>query len=244
MVEQLEKVPTILDLLKQKVDIPVPRRGGLQGLRPGQSSTAAAQQNVATPAPRRGWCWTSSRFYAQDIVLQQLPSRTLPLQFRVVEVLVVVFKVSLRIRAPQRLFQFLSETLVKVFFALFPHPIKVVSARVHGHSSSSELSAHQMAPPDERTSMVDANGHAWVRLDTAPGSYWQNLDTRHTQWTALGALRCLRFSSSTSWWWRLSRGVHHHAPVHGNFCKYSVSCACSRCSHLKLGSNNNNNTIW
>ena len=58
---------------------------------------------------------------------------------------------------------------------------------MHGHSSSSELSAHQMAPPDERTSMVDANGHAWVRLDTAPGSYWQNLDTRHTQWTRLGS---------------------------------------------------------
>ena len=60
------------------------------------------------------------KVYAQDIVLQQLPSRTLPLQFRVVEVLVVVFKVSLRIRAPQRLFQFLSETVVKVFSHFFP----------------------------------------------------------------------------------------------------------------------------
>ena len=28
---------------------------------------------------------------------------------------------------------------------------------------------------DERTSMVDANGHAWVRLDTARGSFWQIL---------------------------------------------------------------------
>ena len=32
---------------------------------------------------------------------------------------------------------------------------------------------------DERTSMVDANGHAWVRLDTARGTFWQNLDTGH-----------------------------------------------------------------
>ena len=46
----------------------------------------------------------------------------------------------------------------------------------------STLSAHQMAPPDERTSMVDDNGHAWVRLDTARGSLWQNLDTGHQQW--------------------------------------------------------------
>ena len=48
-------------------------------------------------------------------------------------------------------------------------------------SSPSTLSAHQMAT-DERTSMVDANGHAWVRLDTARGSHWQNLDTGHQQW--------------------------------------------------------------
>ena len=48
-------------------------------------------------------------------------------------------------------------------------------------SSPSTLSAHQMAT-DERTSTVDANGHAWVRLDTARGSFWQNLDTGHQQW--------------------------------------------------------------
>ena len=48
-------------------------------------------------------------------------------------------------------------------------------------SSPSTLSAHQMAT-DERTSMVDANGHAWVRLDTARGTCWKNLDTGHTQW--------------------------------------------------------------
>ena len=65
MVGQLEKVPRILYFLKQKVDIPVPRRGGvggLPGLRPGQSSIAAASENVVTPVPRRGASWWSSRF--------------------------------------------------------------------------------------------------------------------------------------------------------------------------------------
>ena len=65
MVGQLEKVPRILFFLKQKVDIPDPRRGGvggLPGLRPGQSSTAAASENVVTPVPRGGASWWSSRF--------------------------------------------------------------------------------------------------------------------------------------------------------------------------------------
>ena len=35
---------------------------------------------------------------------------------------------------------------------------------------------------DERTEMVDDNGHAWVRLDIAHGSFWKNLDTQHSQW--------------------------------------------------------------
>ena len=48
-------------------------------------------------------------------------------------------------------------------------------------SSPSTLSAPLLAT-DERTSMVDANGHAWVRLDTARGTFWQNLDTGHQQW--------------------------------------------------------------
>ena len=54
-----------------------------------------------------------------------------------------------------------------------------------GTLAPSELSAHQMAPFDERTSTLDANGHAWVRVDTAQGSYWWNIDTRQTQWHPL-----------------------------------------------------------
>ena len=45
------------------------------------------------------------------------------------------------------------------------------------------LGVHALfARQDERTEMVDDNGHAWVRLDTARSSYWQNLDTGYTQW--------------------------------------------------------------
>ena len=90
MAEQFEKVPTILYFLKQKVDIPVPRRGGvgrLRGLRPGQSPTAVAE-NVSTPVPRRGGPRGGLQGFPQD-------------------------------QAPQRLFLFLSKTLVDGFFALF-----------------------------------------------------------------------------------------------------------------------------
>ena len=55
-------------------------------------------------------------------------------------------------------------------------------------SLSSELSAHQMAPFDERTSSVDPNGEAWARMD-AP---WQLLDqlghAAHPMAPAMGAV--------------------------------------------------------
>ena len=87
-------------------------------------------------------------------------------------------------------------TLVKGFFRTFPRVKK--SPKVGSHSGSellpesspSTLSAHQMAT-DERTSMVDANGHAWVRLGLCAGhfleepGYWAS-----TVAPALGALRC------------------------------------------------------
>ena len=146
--------------MKQKVDIPVPRRGSvgaLQGLRPGQSSTAATQQNVATPVPSRG----GPRGGLQGFPPDQGSAATFPVPLG---------------------------DAGDGFFRTFSPPNKSakvhgqVSASVHGHSSSSDLSAHRMAPPDERISMVDADGHTWVRLDTARGSYWQNVDTEHTQW--------------------------------------------------------------
>ena len=54
MVEQLEKVPTILYFLKQAVDIPVPRFGvgGSQGFLPGQGSASSVEEIVHTPAGR------------------------------------------------------------------------------------------------------------------------------------------------------------------------------------------------
>ena len=73
------------------------------------------------------------------------------------------------------------------FFRTFPRVKKSPKLGSHSgsellpESSPSTLSAHQMAT-DERTSMEDANGHAWVRLDTARGTFWQNLDTGHQQW--------------------------------------------------------------
>ena len=59
-------------------------------------------------------------------------------------------------------------------FRTFPRIKK--SPKLGSHSGS------ELLPADDRTSMVDANGHAWVRLDTARGTFWQNLDTGHQQW--------------------------------------------------------------
>ena len=56
LAEHLVEVPTVLYFLKQKVDNPVPRRGGagsLQGFIPGHSS-APVEQTVDIPAPRSG----------------------------------------------------------------------------------------------------------------------------------------------------------------------------------------------
>ena len=76
-----------------------------------------------------------------------------------------------------------NRSLLGFFFGLFPKSKK--SPKISPHSGSelsadfnpSTLSAHQMAPnsllwsQDECTEMVDDNGHAWVRLDTARGSF-------------------------------------------------------------------------
>ena len=93
-------------------------------------------------------------------------------------------------------------------FRTFLHPKKSAkvtphsSARVPQDVSSSTLSANQMAPgrsallrsQDERTEMVHNSGHCAGLVLAEPG-HWV-----HTVAPALGALRCLRFSSSTSWW--------------------------------------------
>ena len=158
-VEQLVEVPTIISyaslrgIMEQNVDIPVPHDGGG---RVGDRSLQGFPGQSST-------AYLGADFPAataeQNVVIPHsaLSSSVLPM------------------------------TAIQGVFSTFPRGKK--SARSGSHSGSellpesspSTLSAHQMAT-DERTSMVDANGHAWVRLDTARGSYWQNLDTGHHQW--------------------------------------------------------------
>ena len=146
----------------------------------------------------------------RNAVLSGLWSRSLILAW-----LVAAFKIFAQYRVPQRLLRFLLDTLVKFFFfGLFPEKMSPHSgSELSADFNPSTLSTHLMAPSsstllwsqDECTEMVDDNGHAWVRLDTARGSYWQNPGHwAQTVAPALGALKCLRSSSSTSWWWRLS----------------------------------------
>ena len=174
----LVEVPTIVSysllqlIMEQNVDIPVPggggRLAGLQGSLPGQGSTApSVVQIVDIPGggprgsrPRQG-SLASSSFHS-----------------------------------PAGSDDDADEPGTGVF-RTFPRLKK--SAKVTLHSSptvlrsvsSSELSAHRVPrtgpsahsrPSDERTSFVDAHGHAWVRLDTLNGSYWRNLDLQHSQW--------------------------------------------------------------
>ena len=166
-VEQLVEVPTIISysslrgIMEQNVDIPVPHdRGGrvgdrsLQGF-PGQSSTAYFGADFPAATAEQNVFIPVPR--GERTLHSALSSSVLPM------------------------------TAIQGVFSTFPRGKK--SARSGSHSGSellpesspSTLSAHIMAT-DERTSMVDANGHAWVRLDTARGSLWQNLDTGHQQW--------------------------------------------------------------
>ena len=161
--EQLVEVPTIISYsslqrtVEQNVNIPVPGRGGqqvgLQGFLPRQRSTAVH---------------ASLERSSERIVEQIVDSRVLDGGFS-------ASSSSSREHAGAGVFR------------TFPRIKKSPKLGSHSgsellpESSPSTLSAHQMAN-DERTSMVDANGHAWVRLDTARGTFWQNLDTGHQQW--------------------------------------------------------------
>ena len=182
--EQLVEVPTIISYssllqltMEQNVDIPVLGRGGrnagLQGFLPRQSSTVqlASQERIS-----------------ERIVEQIVDSRVFGGGLQ-------DFRPGQSSSASSSSPAGFADELGEGFFALFPER---KSAKVGPHSGSelsadfdpSTLSAHQMAPgsstvlgsQDERTEMVDDNGHAWVRLDTARGSFWQNPDTGHQQW--------------------------------------------------------------
>ena len=111
--------------------------------------------------------------------------------------MVEVFKVYAQGRVPQPHLPLQLVLMTRMrrfhdFFTLSPalkkcegHPAG--QCGVVADTSSSELSAHQMAgahssPSGERTELVDDNGHVWGRLDTVHGSFWKNLDTQHSQW--------------------------------------------------------------
>ena len=98
---------------------------------------------------------------------------------------VEVFKVSSQDRVPQR-FWTLRRSILSGFSPL--HQLKKSnrvsahsSAELGAHSTSSTLSAHQMAHLDAGTTWVDGNGDAWTMVNTVHGSYWLNLVSMHTQ---------------------------------------------------------------
>ena len=101
---------------------------------------------------------------------------------------VEVFKVSSQDRVPQRFW-----TLRRSIFNGLNHhfsPAQKKSGRaaadsraeLGAHSTSSTLSAYQMAHLDAGTTWVDGNGDAWTMVNTVHGSHWLNLASMHTQW--------------------------------------------------------------
>ena len=186
LAEQLVEVPTILNFLKQTVDILVPRGRGrrLQGFLTEQSSTASvAVQNVDIPVPGRG---------RQGSGPGQVSAAS-----------------SSFSRSPAVL-----DDAEEAFEGVFPRREKSarvagqVSAQLDGHVSSSTLSAHHVArarvaahsKPDGELTWVDDNNVTWMLLDVAHGLHWMNLATRHTPWhppCQSWQWRCLKSSSSS-----------------------------------------------
>ena len=162
--EQLVEVPTIISYsslqrtVEQNVNIPVPGRGGQQV---GLHGFLSRQRSTALHA--------SQERNSERIVEQIVDSR-------------VLGGSSSASSSSSR------EHAGEGVFRTFPR-VKKKSPKLGSHSGSellpesspSTLSAHQMAT-DECSERVDGNGHAWVRLDTARGTFWQNLDTGHQQW--------------------------------------------------------------
>ena len=115
-------------------------------------------------------------------------------QKRVLQLLAVeVFRVLAQDRVQQRRPQFSALQLMRLTLRMRRFPLfrgslqsaRVVahsSAELGAHSSSSTLSAQQIAPFDDGTTWVDVNNDVWAFLDTAHGSYWKNLATQHTLW--------------------------------------------------------------
>ena len=223
MVEQLVEVLQFFDALlpvaEQVIDVPKIT-----------SEDIPSRTPLREPELKNSW-WKCQQSFTST-------SRPLTFQFLVVGVVFKVsprtefysfwqwrssIKVLAKDRVQQRRPQFSALQLMRptlrmrrlMGFFVCPAPKKCEGPRrsrvrgAHSHSSSSELSAHQMAPFDDGTTWVDDNSDAWTLLNTAHGSCWKNLDTQHTQWHPpweRQLWRCLRICTSTAavpvltWW--------------------------------------------
>ena len=186
MAEQLAEVPTILYFLKQTVDTPVPRRGGVEGrlgFLPGQCSPSSAgrgrsgglhgilagqgslqrtgEQIIDTPEV--------FKVHTQDKVRRSgLRSRSVTFQFPVVGGMnflpIFIWQLSQRCCRESRNNGFSAQIQKSAPAATLP------SARVHGHSISSELSAQQIPRAgDPRDALEDFSTNEagmWMRLPT------------------------------------------------------------------------------
>ena len=151
--------------------VPQGRRGGgggLQGLRAGQDSTAADVEqifDIPVPQGRRRRNVNVLKVLSQDGVQQRMWSRSL------LFLLVEVFQIFSQAKVPHRadFFKMRMQGFEWVF-RTFPQPKKCAkvtrqsSPRVPASASSSELSAHQMAPAGESDELADEPGGA---LDAA-----------------------------------------------------------------------------
>ena len=119
--KQLVDAPTLVslvDVFEQPVDIPVgggdgSGYGGHQGFLTGQSSSPSVEQIVDIPVLGRSS--GPGGLYTLNRVQQRLPSRTLTFQL-----LVVVCKVLIQIRGPQRFFPDLRGDAFQGFFRTLP----------------------------------------------------------------------------------------------------------------------------
>ena len=190
MAEQLVEVPEFVSvahaILRQIADIPIPQvgclSGGVQGFLPGQDYFVFLEQNVDIPVPQGRWrdgggiqrflpVQNSTAFCGADHQFVDFPARgdlqgPLPGQS------------SSSSSWPR----FADMAADGVFLRTFSPGKKVrsagqVGARVHPHSSSSELSPHQMARPQSSDESMpenfwrDADGRVWMRSFAFPGTW-------------------------------------------------------------------------
>ena len=196
MVEQLAEVPTILNFLKQTVDTPVPRRGGVegqQGFLPGQSSFSSAgrgrsgglhgflpgqgslqrtgEQIIDTPVRGRGVSGSLSRYSRRQCsskrTAEQIADIPVPVGRRhglSPDLHVAALPAVLPGEPEQVVFRTFSKIQKSAPAATLP------GAKVHGHSSSSELSAHQIPragdPRDTLEDFFTNEAGMWMRLPT------------------------------------------------------------------------------